>query len=176
MKNKYILSVHPKTHNQNHAGSKAVLDIELYANEIGFEEIDICNKLSNKYVSLKDILINQFKVKNNSIILFQYPSIHGKIDDIISRIYIKNKKNSTTIAIIHDLECLRFLKSNNSKKTMEKELEILGRFDYLISHNSIMTKWLKENGINSKIVDLELFDYKTDLNIIEFNNKKFKHI
>lgn len=176
MKNKYILSVHPKSHNQNHAGSKAVLDIELYANEIGFKKVDICNKLNNKYISLKDILINQINVKNNSIILFQYPSIHGKMDNIISKIYIQNKKNSTTIAIIHDLECLRFLKSNGSRENINKELKILNRFDYVISHNSIMSNWLIENGLKSKIIDLELFDYKTELKIKKFNRSKFKEI
>lgn len=176
MKNKYILSVHPKNYNQNHAGSKAVLDVESYANEIGFETVDICNKLDNKYIRLKDILMNQFKIKDDSIILFQYPSIYGKMDNLMSKLYIQNKKDCTTIAIIHDLECLRLFKSNSLQENIKKEFAILNRFDYLISHNPIMTKWLKENGLKSKIVNLELFDYKSDLNIKEFSESKFKYI
>ena len=175
MQNKYILSVHPKEYNQNHAASKAVLDVELYTNEMGFEEIDICNKLDNKYIRLKDILMNQFKVKNdNSIILFQYPSVPVKMDNIITKLYIQNKKSCITVALVHDLESLRFFKNDNS--FIKKEIDILNRFDYVVSHNSIMSKWLKTNGLNSKVIDLELFDYKSDLEFKKFNESKFRTI
>ena len=176
MKNKYILSVHPKKYNENHAGSKAVLDVELYTNEIGFKIVDICSKLDNKYIKLKDILINQFKVKEDSIILFQYPSLSMRMNNLMSKLYIENKKSCTTIAIIHDLECLRFYKSNTAQEDIKMEINILNRFDYVISHNAIMSKWLQKNGLKSKIVDLELFDYKSDLNVKQFDESKFKDI
>ena len=169
MQNKYILSVHPKEYNENHAGSKAVLDVELYTDEMGFEKIDICNKLDNKYIRLKDILMNKFKVKNdNSIILFQYPYFSVKMD------YIQNKKSCITVALVHDLECLRFFRNDNN--LTKKEINILNRFDYIISHNSKMSKWLKLNGLNSKIVELELFDYKSNLKVKKFNKEKFRTI
>jgi hypothetical protein len=39
---------------------------------------------------------------------------------------------------------------------------ILRLFDGLISHNPIMTRWLRDGGLSAKTVELQLFDYCTD--------------
>ena len=43
---------------------------------------------------------------------------------------------------------------------MKMEIKFFDKFDFLISHNDSMSKYLIENGINeNKITNLELFDY-----------------
>jgi hypothetical protein len=58
-------------------------------------------------------------------------------------------------ALIHDLDSLRFPDSPK-----EREIAILRLFDGIVSHNPTMTQWLREGGIRSRIVDLNLFDYR----------------
>ncbi|MEJ7929433.1 hypothetical protein WG922_05540 [Ramlibacter sp. AN1015] len=57
-------------------------------------------------------------------------------------------------ALLHDLNSLRYPDS-----PARRELAVLRLFDGLISHNPSMTDWLREGGIRSRIVDLQLFDY-----------------
>lgn len=78
---------------------------------------------------------------------------------------VKKIKRCKIIAIIHDLDSLRF---NKDKNEVSKEINILNSFDYIISHNKYMTKWLVENGCNTQIINLELFDYILEDNI--YNN------
>ena len=62
--------------------------------------------------------------------------------------------------IIHDLESLRLFK--NDANYLVEEISRLNKADGLVSHNSIMTKWLRENGVKTKISNLEIFDYLTE--------------
>lgn len=59
-------------------------------------------------------------------------------------------------ALIHDLNSLRY-----GDSAQERELRILRLFDGLISHNATMTRWLRQGGITSHVVDLGLFDYRS---------------
>ena len=55
--------------------------------------------------------------------------------------------------LIHDLHTLRFGAAQG------REVAILRLFDGLISHNPVMTEWLRAAGLSKPLVDLHLFDY-----------------
>lgn len=57
--------------------------------------------------------------------------------------------------LLHDLNSLRFADSPS-----EREIAVLRLFDGIVSHNPVMTEWLREGGLQSRIVDLNLFDYR----------------
>ena len=168
---KYILSVNPINSNKNHAGSKAVLDINRYLDSENFETITIGDITEHKYKNLIRIIIKSWnyarKVKLNSIVVVQYPIISPKIDNVIQKLYLSKlkKKGCTIIAVIHDIQSLRFFSKEICFDEKSKdEIDLFNKFDYIVSHNKKMTKWLMNNGLNSKVVDLELFDYYIDLN------------
>lgn len=172
MENKYILSIYKKDYNENNAASKAVMDIEEFANEIGYETLQIFNKSDSKLIKLKDIFLNLREIWNinKGLVLFQYPATAGFLDKIISKLYIEKLRNKgvKTIAIIHDLESLRYLKDKkNNYKYINHEISVLNMFEYVISHNETMSTWLKNNGLKSQILELELFDYKCNNNKTE---------
>ncbi|MGZ5270095.1 MAG: hypothetical protein ACXWC6_05700 [Ramlibacter sp.] len=58
-------------------------------------------------------------------------------------------------ALLHDLDSLRFADSPKSR-----EIAVLRLFDGIVSHNPEMTEWLREGGIRSRVVNLNLFDYR----------------
>lgn len=180
MYNKYIFSFYPNLQNKNSAASKAVLDIEEFVKRIGYKKIDICNNEENKYFRAIKLIYNRIKfrqkINNNSIILIQYPSSSPITDKIIINVYIKllqKKRNITYIALIHDLPCIRNgYQDIEVDKKVKNEINNLNSFDYIISHNKHMSNWLQNNGIIRPIVNLELFDYKCEVN--ESKNIIFK--
>ena len=168
MKKNIIFSVNPKDYNENHAGTKAVSDIEIYLKEVGFRTINLCNRLDNKLNKVKDIIFNYKKIISNieekTLVVYQYPMLGGKLDILITNLYAKaiRSKGGKNIVVIHDLDSLRYYISSKEDNYIKKEINTLNKYDYIISHNSEMSKWLRENGLISKIVDLELFDYKSE--------------
>lgn len=72
------------------------------------------------------------------------------------------------IAIIHDIDSLRFSPNDISK--IHLEIDELNRFDCVIAHNKSMELWLYENGLNTKVITLNIFDYLSDykLNLNHF--------
>ncbi|MFV5783821.1 sugar transferase [Pediococcus acidilactici] len=152
----YVLKV--MNGQKNTAGTKAKLDITTLLSKNGFNEIDLAIQESKiwKLFFLKIKVRKALnKLKENDIFVIQYP--------MYSRVAIKTllniclKKGIKTILIIHDLESLRLYR-DNSKKIAE-ELSIFKKVGCVISHNEMMSKWLKANGVESKIENLQIFDY-----------------
>lgn len=77
---------------------------------------------------------------------------------------LRNKK-VIKVAFIHDIEALRANKEN--KKLVDGELEVLNKFDTLIVHNSAMKRWLVDNGIKCKMIELEIFDYLNNKPLVQ---------
>lgn len=156
----------------NDAGFKARVDIiNILTHEFGYKYIPI--KKSRKIVdimcSFKNIL--EMKINKNSIILIQYPINRKALSFIFTRIKLNKSK---AICMIHDIESLRNCQSD---KKIKKEIEVLNKFEYIISHNSCMTKWIKDNGVKSKVYDLNLFDYVAkgrEVNHSHNINEKYK--
>lgn len=95
------------------------------------------------------LAINRLQKDKNPTLIIQYPAV---VDAFIKRV----SKGSRLIAIIHDLQSIR------GTKSIKDEIEILNTFDVLISHNKAMTRYLKDNGCNSDIIELTAFDYLND--------------
>lgn len=141
--------------------NKARNDVEKFLfEEYEYERLNFYAKIDkSKFPTLKSIgelaklLI---KIKSSDLIYFQYPFFERPnkmrvIMDILKRI-----KNPKLIAIIHDIDSLRWGKGD---KKIREEVLHLSKFDYLISHNKSMTRWLRENGCKNTIIDLDIFDY-----------------
>lgn len=113
----------------------------------------------------------------NDIVCIQYPMVNYPLGfSYVLR--SMRKKNVKVLAIIHDLNCIRY---PDFKSYQKKEIKTLNSFDYLVAHNLKMNKKLRALGVkNPKIVELELFDYivkysdmqenKTDVDIVIAGN------
>lgn len=143
------------------AGPKAKVDIENilrreYSANIQTVKLseDIVNKKQLYTFRLKKaffLLKNMFKT---DILIIQAPfSKNAKIN------IPANKK----IVIIHDIEGLR----TQNSSVLDSELSFYNSCDVIISHNEIMSKFLKENNVTTPIIDLEIFDY-----LFEGENKR----
>lgn len=101
--------------------------------------------------------IRTIKKKANCNIIVQWPLYVKR--PLSYRMYLSHEFN-TKIAIIHDLDSLRF--SPNNKSIIKKEISSLNRFDYVIAHNKSMRRWLIRNGLKADIITLDIFDYLLD--------------
>ena len=94
---------------------------------------------------------------SNAIAIVQWPPYPKRPMDNKSIVNFCKRK----VALIHDLESIRFNFDNDSSM-VENEISELNRFDVVITHNKHMTKWLLEHGLKSKTVELVVFDYLSD--------------
>ena len=160
--NNYLLSVYDKT--EYNAGPKAKRDISrILSEKLNFKNIEFYFNLDNtifskinkiKYLNLD--IPRKLKSKKIDNIFIQYP-IYSTV--IIKKILSSLDRDVKVYYIVHDLESLRLFK--NDENYLSEEINRLNDADGIISHNSIMTKWLKENGVKTQISDLEIFDYLT---------------
>lgn len=163
------------------AGFKAKVDVDNILKERGFEtkflKINEAKKMKDRvnntiiaYKQLKNVLN---EIEPESVLVFQYPI------DLISNRYAKaiqkcaNKKNIKTVCIIHDINALHNINklADLYYKNMNMEIRFFDKFDFLISHNESMTKYLTDKGINKeKITNLGIFDYITeDIPVIDYD-------
>lgn len=163
------------------AGFKAKVDVDNILKERGFEtkflKINEAKKMKDRvnntiiaYKQLKNVLN---EIEPESVLVFQYPI------DLISNRYAKaiqkcaNKKNIKTVCIIHDINALHNINklADLYYKNMNMEIRFFDKFDFLISHNESMTKYLTDKGISEdKITNLGIFDYITeDIPVIDYD-------
>lgn len=140
------------------AGSKARNDVAEILISMNFKPIYIerPKKLIDKILHL--ININKFlnNIEEESIVVIQWPLASKKYIKRINNIL--SKKKCKTIIMIHDITNLR---GENLYKNNE-EIDILNKFDCIISHNKKMSDYLVKNGINRKIFEICIFDYLND--------------
>lgn len=161
--NNYLLSVYDKT--EYNAGPKAKRDISrILSEKLNFKNIEfyfsLNNTISSKINKIKYLNWDiPKKLKNKKIdnIFIQYPIYSTVVTEKILSLLDSHVK---VYYIIHDLESLRLFK--NDANYLVEEINRLNKADGLISHNSTMTKWLRENGVKTKISNLEIFDYLTE--------------
>lgn len=169
--NKYYI-VEKANENEFTAFNKARDDIEIVFSEVGYEKIyTYANIVKSKVSTLRfiwELLLSLIKIKSDDFIYFQYPYYKNNRKIYCLLKIIKKVKKPTIIPIIHDIDSLRF-KENHGR--MNEEIEFLKQFDYIISHNESMTKWLREKGIKGKMINIDLFDYLLDNNS-EINNTR----
>ncbi|MGQ2383924.1 galactofuranosyltransferase [Lactiplantibacillus plantarum] len=131
------------------ATGKAKGDIIQILDSLGIN--NLYSPSSHRAVRIVQQIIATTKLRgqNNSVLIIQYPAV---IDSFIDRV----ANHCRLIGIIHDLQSIR------GDKSVQDEIRVLNQFDVLISHNSLMSNYLREKGCKSKIIDLEIFDYLTD--------------
>jgi hypothetical protein len=156
--------------NNNTASLKAKYDIEEILSKIEYKEL---YNNSNKS-KIRNLIKDTFKIifEKDLIIISQYPFYKRK-QFILFRI-MKKFKRIKLISIIHDINSLRGLAVGKNAKI--REINFMNSNDYIISHNSKMTQWLKDNRVKVPIINLEIFDYLNN----EINEEKiindFKNI
>lgn len=160
--NKYVLE--PQISNKFHAGSKAREDVNYFLGNNGFEVLTFKVNDSKKFLKKvknymrfflnSNSLVN--KVEPGSIALVQYPYPHRAM--ILNSIFKKlSKKNVKVVALVHDIDTLRF---ERPEKEIIREINRLNSFHHVISHNPVMTEWLTNRGLKKKVFNLEVFDYR----------------
>lgn len=141
------------TQTKLNAGPKAKLDIErITAREFGakIESFRMKHYIRNPIDKIVFICRKSwFMLKNapkTDVLLIQAPfSRHPSV----------NMAADKKIALIHDIEGLR----SGDQSMLQAELAFYNSCDAVISHNSVMSDFLRDNGVTKPIIDLELFDY-----------------
>lgn len=146
---------------ENHAGNKARLDIDnILFSRYGKPFLGLnttkFNSIFDKILYLASPstwnLCYRLLRKYDSNILIQYPFYYNMIlNYAVTKLSIDN----SSILFIHDIDCLR--EFNNI--SMQKLKEELNACKVLVVHNKLMIEKLRDFGVISYMVNLQLFDY-----------------
>lgn len=162
MINRYLIT--ENNGDNNHAGSKARNDVEDILFNNGYKKLEVkkykkSEGLKNKINIILNLTIDWIKIfitiERKSTVIVQYPLESPKklVNFYLNK--VKLVKNIRFVAIIHDLESLRF-----SRKSDKSEIKFLNEYSSIICHNEKMKEYLIKNGINEKkLISLEVFDY-----------------
>lgn len=166
MADKYILTSVIDKDSKN-AGPKAKYDIDLILEQQGYQKLDLHLPTSRiqkiEYVLFK--LKQVFKTKKAAQeIVFQYPIYSMFLTKQIIKT-IRRYTQAKIYFIIHDIETLRGEQGN--QRFARDERYVFNQVDGLIVHNQKMQNWLKDQGITTKMVNLNLFDYLNEQPIYE---------
>lgn len=164
----YYINECIETKMEKNAGSKARNDVEQIFRELDMQRIQVYRKNNLKGIKLhlsnaKDIYHSLKKQDiHDSIIFFQFPLIGHSIFNSIVFKKIKHRNNKV-VAIIHDLEFLRFNEEPNTiayKRVLLEEFSLLNICDEIIVHNGKMKEVLTNHGVDAaKMIELGIFDY-----------------
>lgn len=157
----------------NHAGTKAREDLALF-----LDDAKVTNLVFDKDVSkIERVLFTKHNIKRKlsyakkgDVVIISHRLFFGiRYSEYLLKII--KQKGLKSILLVHDIESLR---QDFSEKQVSEEIAHINLYDVVISHNDKMTRWLKENGVTSNIVNLELFDYYNNTPIkesIEYDRK-----
>lgn len=156
--------------NGNDAGPKAKRDIDYFLAQDGFKIIhqqlnnkSKLDKVKTAYWTIPHLFNNVGKFDE---LFFQYPTYSSYVmKKLVKKMRAKAKK---LFFIIHDVESLRLFQ--NDQEYWKGERALFNTTDGLIVHNTKMKQWLRENGVNVPMLELEIFDYKNPQPINQNNN------
>lgn len=158
MENIVMYSVLEGNKKSKDAGPKAKRDINHFLAADGFKvwnldlPISHLDKILFRYLKLPKL----FKGNSPDNLVFQYPVYSLFLtQQIIQQVRRKTKAN--LIFMIHDVEALRVYVDDS--KFAQAEIAIFNAVDVLIVHNQKMKAYLKKQGVKTKMVVLEIFDY-----------------
>jgi len=155
------------------AGNKAKTDIEEIIAAEGFMNIGIQqarskNKLKGFFITLASVLKSIVLLKKGDVLLMQYPL--KKYYAFVCK--MAHLKGVRVITIIHDLGSFR-----RKKLSIEEERKLLANSDYLITGNTVMRQWLKDNDHQQPIAVLGAWDYLSSASPKQTDDKeKFNSI
>lgn len=159
---------------KNNAGPKAKEDIIsiLETEKIKSKKVTMNFRSAWQKIWYSYVYFPLFFAQNrNSIdtLYFQYPAYSYFMMNRIVSSFKKRIPSAKLFFIIHDIESLRLASDDDSK---HKEFTLLNQADGLVVHNQKMLDYLTNNGVSTKMVPLEIFDY---LNPAPLNkNRQFK--
>lgn len=137
----YYLARDYKCKRINDAGSKARLDIERIMDRLGFlpagrNSTVHSNRVSHFIVTLAIIVGMVTRVKWGDKLVLQYPvKYYGAI------CYLAHMRGVSVITLVHDLGCFR-----HKRSSVRREIRRMNLSDGLIGCNSVVCKWLSNNG------------------------------
>ncbi|RZS92682.1 hypothetical protein [Cuneatibacter caecimuris] len=157
-----------KNFKENHAGSKARIDIGKIMQDAGWQPVcvhqsrekGLFDKIRMCFVTLADWFGVARKVKGRSCLLIQYPlATYHKVNILALPFirYLNKIKNVRVIYLIHDLDSIRFQEYAGLMRKIERDF--FKNADALISHNQAMSQILKTYNIDTYITELGIFDY-----------------
>lgn len=140
------------------AGSKARRDISSILGRNGTVVINLPydskkSHFSREVTTWKTLRTFWKKDTSRDEIIVQFPMRLNKLDQLGVLNMLKGFHSK--VIIIHDLESLR----RNDISFVHSEVNILNRFDVVISHSDNMTKYLRQHGLTTQVRELYLFDY-----------------
>lgn len=156
MKGYYIQNIEDPEKGKYNAHQKAPADINTILQREGYSPIVIKKheRWSEKFRTLYfwyTLLFVYLTLPRNSVLIIQYP--HNNF--AAKWLWILRKKNIKLVAIIHDLDGIRY-----SQRLSLVEKNFLQRFDYIVAHTPAMRQLLIEHQISpEKIRLLNAFDY-----------------
>ena len=145
-----VISKYLKT--QHDAGPKAKVDVEKILKKEYNAKIHTFNIKDNNnglIDKIKKIIFCLAHISTKEVYIVQFPFINYHWP----MIFMKHK-----YCIVHDVEGIRF----DDKKILDKEIKVLNSFDGIVVHNNKMQQYLIDNGLKTKCVVLEFFDYLYD--------------
>lgn len=165
------------------ATSKARKDAEHILKKIGFKEFYIQTKYgvqTNKLLKIKQLIDYRknckiwmktiSKLQKNDILLIQYPLTNTiwNFEKVMENL---RKQEVTTVLLIHDLDSLRF---SGMPRIVKEDRDVLSKATYLIAHNKKMKEKILDmcNVDKDKVIELEIFDYISNDDILPKQRKK----
>ncbi|MBF0806142.1 MULTISPECIES: sugar transferase [unclassified Streptococcus] len=151
----------------HHAGSKAKNDAVAILDTLGFEELSVRHmgsqpgliaKISRQVLSFLSWTTLKYRVEDNAILIRQNPFHNRQLGRRSALKYLKEKKHTYMISLVHDVELIRH---ESHPENFQNEFDEMIEFaDKLIVHNSKMKQWFLDYGVpEEKLVVLKIFDY-----------------
>lgn len=154
-----IVYISEQSPRQQHAGGKGVEDIECVLNGVysklttlytmpGRRELfNYAKTFWHNYSCLSEVEKNC----QNRVIIIQYP--HYNYSSLLKEKLYTILSNNKTILLIHDVDSIRF------NGDIRQEIDILNKAFVVILHSQNMADYLKERGLTTYIVNVNIFDY-----------------
>lgn len=169
-----------RTRDFGFAGSKAPADVCAIANTLGFAQIPIVMRSTQKSKLAKVQRQIGFArdwrraiktIQNPSLLFLQFPFHYPQLTREKALQTIREKKQPSVIGLVHDVEELRGYRYNNYYR--HEFAFMLDYADVLIVHNDRMKSFFLERGVSEdRLVVLQIFDYLLDLTSLTEQGKK----
>lgn len=135
--------------------SKARADVDQIMREMGFRNIGfkrptVKNTVLDFFVTITSAAKAPFSIHKGDVLLLPY-NVRKYYIYLCKAAHLRGAK---VVTLIHDLSSFY-----RKKISAQDEIRRLNHSDYVIAHNSIMKKWLEDNGFKKPIGVLGIFDY-----------------
>lgn len=141
------------------AGQKAPIDVARIAAKLGYYAITLHRGTvkSDGEQTKREWLRICDCIPRDSIVLIQLP-MSDQTDGVYRFAKLKKEKNIKIIAVVHDLDILRY---DETTDYFKKQYDIINSVaDLWIVHNDCMINRMAQRGFDrKKLINLEIFDY-----------------